>query len=287
MAIINGDLEDNVIIGTDDGDSIYGDDGNDVIRGGKGNDDLRGGAGDDVITGGAGDDVIHGGGGSDTVSFIYTSGPTLVDLAAGYANGAAGFDRLNSIENIVGSDYYDDLYGDENANVISGGGGIDYLFGRLGDDSLYGGDDTDLLVGDLGNDVMDGGRGRDFIYGGDGNDIITGGAGGDYLNGGEKVDTFVYTVATQSSYGNMDTIADFKDGKDIIDLSAIDAKTGSGLNDAFELVESFSGNAGELVITYNESTNRTIVAADTDGDGEADFGIMLKGFHSGVEGWVL
>jgi serralysin len=134
---------------------------------------------------------------------------------------------------------------------------------------------------------MDGGRGRDFIYGGDGNDTITGGAGGDYLNGGEKVDTFVYTIASQSSYGNMDTIADFKDGKDIIDLSAIDAKTETGLNDAFELVESFSGNAGELVITYNESTNRTTVAADTDGDGVADFGIILKGFHSGVEGWVL
>jgi len=287
MAIIDGEIGDDLIIGTDEGDTITGNDGNDVIKGGEGADELRGEAGDDTITGGAGDDMIYGGSGSDTVSYEFTAGPVIVDLAATAAVSLAGYDRIFGVENIIGSDFDDDLYGDENANIISGGGGIDYLFGRFGDDILMGGDDTDLLVGDLGADYLDGGRGKDFMYGGDGADTLFGGAGADYLDGGEKIDTFVYTIVTQSTLGAMDMIADFKEGKDIIDLSAIDANTSSLQDNAFYLVEAFSGAAGELVMSYNESTRKTTVTADINGDGVADFAFMMKGFHDTTEGWVL
>jgi Ca2+-binding RTX toxin-like protein len=287
MAEINGDLGDNTLIGTSGDDIIFGDDGNDIIKGAEGNDDLQGGAGDDVITGGSGDDIIHGGSGSDTVSFLYTAGPVYVDLADGVAFGQAGSDSLNSIENIVGSAYYDDLYGDETANVIYGMGGIDYLFGRLGDDTLFGGDDTDLLVGDLGNDHLDGGRGGDSIYGGDGVDFLDGGAGGDYLNGGEKADVFVYTETTDSVIGKMDLIADYKDGKDILDVSLIDANEGLTGNQAFFQVEAFTGVAGQLVLSYDSGTGRTFASFDNTGDGVADMVIAMRGSHLSAAGWIL
>jgi serralysin len=92
---------------------------------------------------------------------------------------------------------------------------------------------------------------------------------------------------SQSTLGAMDMIADFKEGKDIIDLSAIDANTSSLQDNAFYLVEAFSGAAGELVMSYNESTRKTTVTADINGDGVADFAFMMKGFHDTTEGWVL
>ena len=67
------------------------------------------------------------------------------------------------IENLIGSNYDDYLYGNEVGNKIEGGIGIDSIEGWDGDDTLLGG---------VGNDYLTGGSGNDSIEGGDGNDTL-------------------------------------------------------------------------------------------------------------------
>ncbi|MEA3040370.1 MAG: hypothetical protein QOE79_2883 [Sphingomonadales bacterium] len=187
--------------GSHGNDSLTGDGGANVLAGDEGNDQLAGGAGndilygdgritidthdtgtsgpittyadvaaafpggftdgDDVLEGGDGDDSLYGGGGIDTASYAGASGAEFVDLASGFATGAAGDDDLHSIENVVGSAHDDQILGDGGANTLAGGDGHDYLRARAGDDMLKGGNGDDYLGGGFGNDVIDGGAGWD------------------------------------------------------------------------------------------------------------------------------
>ncbi|WP_375205932.1 cadherin domain-containing protein [Hyphococcus sp.] len=62
------------------------------------------------------------------------------------------------------------LYGDADANVQTGGAGDDVIYGGAGDDTITGGQGDDMMVGGDGSDV--------FVYAmGDGSDEISGGAG--------------------------------------------------------------------------------------------------------------
>jgi len=131
------------------------------------------------------------------------------------------------------------------------------------------------LKGGKGSDVLDGGAGRDKLDGGKGDDILVGGAGKDVLKGGKGADVFVFQFASDSTVKGKgrDTILDFKrkDG-DKIDLSAIDPLNDSG---AFDYIgkAKFSGEAGEL--RWQKKSGSTLVTADIDGDGKADFAIAL------------
>jgi len=60
---------------------------------------------------------------------------------------------------------------------------------------------------------------------------------------------------------------------DKIDLSGIDANIGTADDDSFTLVASFTGTAGELIVT--RSAGVYTVLGDVDGDGVADFGIEV------------
>ena len=88
-----------------------------------------------------------------------------------------------------------------------------------------GGTDEDSLSGGAGNDRLFGEDGADTLIGGAGKDELTGGS----FNGGGDgfVDTFRFTAVTDSGLTNAtrDTIFDFEDGTDLIDLSTIDANT--------------------------------------------------------------
>jgi Ca2+-binding RTX toxin-like protein len=187
--------------GSHGNDSLAGDGGANVLAGDEGNDQLSGGAGndilygdgritidthdtgtsgpittyadvaaafpggftdgDDLLEGGDGNDSLYGGGGNDTASYAGAGGGEFVDLASGFATGAAGDDDLHSIENVVGSAYDDQILGDGGANTLAGGDGHDYLRARAGDDTLKGGNGDDYLGGGFGNDVIDGGAGWD------------------------------------------------------------------------------------------------------------------------------
>ena len=73
-----------------------------------------------------------------------------------------------------------------------------------------------------------------------------------------------------------DSIFDFSAGqKDRIDLSAIDANTQKGGNQAFAFIgtKEFSGKAGQL--RYEKARSDTYLSGDVNGDKIADFTIHL------------
>src|SRR5262249_13765905 len=116
----------------------------------------------------------------------------------------------------------------------------------------------------------------DTLYGGDGDDTLIGGAGADWLTGGAGADIFKF-AAGDSPTGGADHICDFLSGTDKIDLSAIDADSGTAGNQAFAFIgnSALSSVAGEL--RYNVSGPETVLEGDLDGDGAADITIVLSG----------
>ena len=71
------------------------------------------------------------------------------------------------------------------------------------------------MAGGEGNDSLQGGEGDDRLLGEAGSDILEGGNGADRLNGGRGSDSFVFVTGD----GSKDTITDFTDAEDRIDLS--------------------------------------------------------------------
>jgi len=144
----------------------------------------------------------------------------------------------------------------------------------------------DTIYGRDGHDTIYGHGGSDELFGDSGKDVLNGGAGADRLTGGTGADQFAYNSVSDSTPAAPDVIADFSRGHgDRIALSAIDANSAAGGNQAFTFIGSaaFSGVAGQL--RYEASGGTTIVSGDVDGDGVADLQILLSGtlFLSGSD----
>lgn len=147
-------------------------------------------------------------------------------------NGTGGSDTLLGTpghDEILGYSGNDMIYGYDSADKIFGGLGDDAVYAGLGDDRVYGEAGADRLLGEGGNDVLAGGLGDDTLYGGDGKDVIVGGDGADNMTGGSGADTFVFydpseglSVAANIPVPNLplDTITDFVEGEDVIQLLA-------------------------------------------------------------------
>lgn len=119
--------------------------------------------GDDRMIAAARPESFDGGAGRDQVDYTGATASVVVDLANPNNNsGFAAGDSFTSIEDISGSAYADQLYGDASGNFLRGYAGNDRLFGRAGNDTLYGGNGDDTLQGGLGADRLDGGAGRDL-----------------------------------------------------------------------------------------------------------------------------
>lgn len=90
------------------------------------NDILTGDSGDNVLAGLAGADTLNGQG-SDTADYSASEGRVVVNLAAGTAAGGnAQGDTLISIENLIGTQFTNDiLTGNAAANVLTGCAGGD------------------------------------------------------------------------------------------------------------------------------------------------------------------
>ena len=128
---------------------------NDTLRGTAGVNILRGGGGNDSLYGGAGADTLDGGSGTrDRADYYSSDAGVQVNLSGpkdsqGYitpTGGHAQGDRLKNIENITGSNSFNDR--------LIGDAGINYLYGRGGDDFLEGKGGGDLLDGGAGNDTV-------------------------------------------------------------------------------------------------------------------------------------
>jgi RTX calcium-binding nonapeptide repeat (4 copies) len=162
------------------------------------------------------------------------------------------------------------------------------LLGGRGADVLEGGGNDDRLLGGRGADDLSGGDGNDVLRGGRGADRLEGGAGADWLDGGKGRDVFVYGSLADSGAGEgaRDVIKRFQaNGKDTIDLGAIDADGSTPEDDAFAFIggDAFSA-AGQLRIEAL-AEGRYLVELDADGDTAADMAIEVSlkrgGFDAG------
>ena len=279
------------LIGWEGDDLIDGGSGKDRIDGGSGYDNINGGSGNDTILASAGHDTLRGGSGTDLLNIgAHFKTAAVVDLAAGTADfGGASRALLSDIENVTGTRAGDTIAGDGAANRLAGGGGKDVLDGANGNDRLNGGKGNDHLNGGRGNDVVNGGTGNDrlhgnggadTLFGGGGNDTLAGGQGRDILHGGAGADHFVFRALRDSAPGSQrDHITDFSKVADLIDVSGMDAKAGVGGNQAFHFITgAFTGTKGELH-AVNAGAN-SIVAGDVDGDGKAEFSILVENVNN-------
>jgi hypothetical protein len=253
--------------------AIFGGDGNDILDGGAGNDILVGGAGNDrfldysgsadTMIGGTGDDVYVVDNVLDRIFEHMGEGTELVLTSVDYALSGTAVENMR-----VTGNHGLQLTGNELDNVIEGGRGNDILFGEGGNDRLSGGD---------GDDVLRGGAGADVLNGGNGNDLLVGGAGADHLRGGEGADIFRFEALSDlgTRMDATDIVFDFEN-HDRIDLSAIDAITGSSGDDAFSFIgqKAFSGTAGELKV--EKQGHYWVAKGDVDGDGSADFLLLVS-----------
>ncbi|MEG3166329.1 cellulase family glycosylhydrolase [Sphingomonas sp. PB2P19] len=267
-----GNAQANSLTGNAGANHLWGMAGTDYLLGKDGNDVLDGGDGNDVLDGGTGADTMIGGTGND--SYVVDNIRDVVTEQAG-----GGIDTVKSgIANFT-------LGADVEKLILTGTGGQTGIGNALAN-VLTGSTGNDTLSGGAGNDTIDGGKGADRMDGGAGDDVLTGGAGADRLTGGAGKDVFKFALA-DSNKSASDVITDFVQGLDRLDLSAIDASTAKGGNQAFAFIgnAAFSGSAGELRYSSGTTDGHAIVTVqgDVNGDGVADFAAILDQFSSALK----
>ena len=292
------------ILGTEAADTLVGTVDSEVIRGLGADDVISGAAGSDTLNGGQGQVVITTGSGADVIRFsslvdslddngannnkydsitdfsvgndvIDISGLGFTSLDADGGSTEAGELRIayssNSDRTYVRSDQLDFefyLEGDY-SNSLSND---DFEFG-IQTDQIVGGDGAQALTGGFFHDALHGLGGDDTLSGAEGQDVLDGGAGQDVLTGGIGQDTFVFSHTSDSVRGpsgnrQFDSITDFEDGVDTIDLSAL----------YFTDVVLGTAGAGELRIEYSVNSDRTYVRDDSG----SDFEFYLEGDYSSL-----
>ena len=209
-------------------------------------------------------------GGIDEMSYSGARN-VLIDLRAahlGYAEGSGGF--ISFAKGIYGG------------FTIANGVVIENATGGSGRDLIKGNDNCNALSGNDGLDVILGLGGKDSLDGGAGSDVLTGGAAADQLDGGNGADLFLYLSRSdsRSAKGSFDKISGFVSGSDVIDLTGIDAIIGNAGKDGFIWIDSdrFNDVKGEL--RWSTSAAGVVVSGDFDGDGAADFRILLADIGS-------
>jgi serralysin len=267
--------------GTDYGMHAWGNALNNEMFGGAGNDFLHGGDGHDHLSGGGGDDFLYGDAGHDTLS-----GGTGADaMAGGDGNDAYRVDNADDTVAELAGEGVDSVYAslpvyvlpDEVETLYFNGLGAFTGTGNGLANVIHGGSGADLLDGGGGADELRGGSGADILLGGGGNDLLVGGSGSDVLVGGAGADMFQFSDYQSGLGSSADRITDFMQGEDSIDLSSIDADLWTQGNQAFTFIggAAFSGTAGELRFGFDGTD--TWLQGDKDGDGVADFEIVLSG----------
>jgi Ca2+-binding RTX toxin-like protein len=111
------------------------------------------------------------------------TGPVTVDLALTTPQPTGqGLDRITGVEGAEGSEFDDQLFGNDLDTRFGNG-----LFGLGGDDVLEGRERVDFLFGEGGDDDLLGGAGRDSLFGAEADED----GGGDFGSGGPGADLCV------------------------------------------------------------------------------------------------
>ena len=183
---VRGGPRGDTIHGDDDPNKIWGGAGADTLNARNGDDIIDGGPDGDTIDGGAhyqeeivvpeqvipevtaefegsivviqprrvipGYTIPGRQGEGDTVTYERSDAGVRVSLITGRGeDGHAEGDRLSNVENLVGSEHDDRLFGDGDNNKLFGGGGDDIIVADLGDDRVEGGPGADTMDGDAAN----------------------------------------------------------------------------------------------------------------------------------------
>jgi Ca2+-binding RTX toxin-like protein len=242
-------------------EGLVGGSGDDVLTGGEDVDNtIDGGPGDDTLSGGdflggRPDTYIGGGNGAagDTVTYAGTVSSVFAQIGRDF-----GLEDIRSdVENLSGGDGSDQLIGDADANVISGGLGDDTLAGGNGigadggDTFIAGNPGTNDTVsyatrttpvvadiGPVGNPFNDGAGGCpagpgcegdsidvgvDNIVGGSAADTLTGDSDGNTITGGRGADDLFGLGANDTLDGRDDGPDDLDCGTGAADVAQTDA----------------------------------------------------------------
>jgi Ca2+-binding RTX toxin-like protein len=212
-------------------ENVVGSGFNDLLIGNQYSNRLEGRGGNDYIIGGEGQDTVSyrllglfGDVLADTSYMSYMTEMSgqfgmYVNLDTNYAEGANGFDKLDSMERVAGSQFNDIIHGSSGNNIFYVSGGNDSINGNGGRDQLnfseistlpYGAMTTGItmtlenggmgtvsfsgnsilyssiedIAGSSFDDILKGDDSNNALYGNQGSDTLHGGNGNDTLDGG-------------------------------------------------------------------------------------------------------
>ena len=120
------------------------------------------------------------------------------------------------------------------------------------------------------------------IFGGAGDDTIAGAGGADMVFGGVGADVFALLALADSTVdpAGQDTIGDFSAlAGDLIGLSALDANSGTGGDQAFTFIGNAAFSAAGQV-RAEVIGGMTVVSGNVNADLGADFAVRLNGSHT-------
>lgn len=222
----------------------------------------------------------------DSVSFIFSSNPTVIVAVAGqYLDGTqynalGGDDRVvlpqdsataSASGYVIGTAFHG---GDGNDSILTDnqlvpGGFLNYIiYGDAGNDTIFGGRNADVLFGGTGTDILQGSTGNDQLLGEGGNDGLQDGTGQDILNGGIGNDSYILAADSNS------------------DLLVFAPNSGNDLVTGFVPASRNTGTSDKINLgAYSETTNLTyadlvITQLDTNNDGIIDTRINIDGTNT-------
>lgn len=286
--------------GGDGNDTLIGNDAGNILSGGLGHDTLTGGAGADtfVIAAGSSQDVVtdfevgsdHIDLGGRNWSVSQQDADTLITTVGGESLLLTGVQASSltaaSFVNAGAELGHTPPTAPAGNLLVTGTATDDRFLGTAAAETFKGLEGNDVISASGGADWLEGGAGSDRMSGGLGDDVLIGGLGKDTLTGNGGADTFYFFAASDSAVGASDLITDFNQAAgDLIDVSYIDADSKMDGDQAFHLATAFSGQAGEMVRSFDSGANLTTLSFDINGDGTADMAIGLLGDVQG--GWVL
>lgn len=292
--ILDGGTGADTMVGGTESDTYYVDNVGDIVQEltGQGSDHAR--------------STLHSYTLTHSVEYLTLEGSAVEGIGNGASNRLTG----NALANrLLGGDGTDTLDGGAGADAMWGGRGDDKFYVDNAGDSIteFAGEGADLAYSSLGHfalpdhveslslgagaangtgnalaNTLTGNSSANRLDGGAGDDVLRPGSGADTLIGGAGRDRFDWNATSDAGRGSSrDIVLDFDQGEDLLDLASIDANRYASGNNAFSFVgeSAFSRVSGQLRSQRFDmsGTDYTLVQGDTNGDGVADFELVLQG----------